>query len=193
MTQAEKKKIIERLAQFKWDYNFTSKQIAEKLQTTEAAVSNWFNGNNVPRKEKIENIYKLFNKYCIPGIIRLPKNEHWLTSLFIRVDDIKNPYASWIDDEQTGIEPETFAQWMKDWEKQFPNPTIYRQYSSDATGRAKCHLDLLNLNTTIEHKDYFIGYDNLMQAVQANHIQRLYEYDSELVQALINGDDDGTT
>ena len=163
------------------------------LQTTEAAVSNWFNGNSVPRKEKIINIYRLFNKYCIPGIIRLPKNEHWSASFFIRVDDIKNPYGSWIDDEWTGLEPEEFARCMKDWEKQFPNPTIYRQYTPDAAGRAKCHLDLLNLNTTIEHKDYFIGYDNLMQAIQINQIHCLHEYDYELALALVNGDDDGTT
>jgi len=74
----------------------------------------------------VEDIYILFSKYCIPGIIRLPKNKHWLASFFIRVDDIKNPYASWIDDNWTGDTPENFAKWMKDWEKEFPNPTIYR-------------------------------------------------------------------
>ena len=62
MTQAEKKKIIKRLAQFKQDYNFTSKQIAEELQTTEAAISHWFNEDSLPRANKVEDIYKLFEK-----------------------------------------------------------------------------------------------------------------------------------
>ena len=47
-------------------------------------------------------------------------------------------------------------------------------------GRAKCHLDLLNLNTTIEHKKYFIGYDSLAQAIQRNCRYCFHEYDYEL-------------
>lgn len=193
VTQAEKKKVIARLKQFKQDYNFTSKEIAKELNTTEAAVSHWFNGDTLPHANKVEDIYTLFSKHCIPGIIRLPKNKHWLASIFIRVDDIKNPYASWIDDNWTGELPENFAKWIKDWEKEFPNPVIYRQYSPDAVGRAKCHLDLLKLNTTIEHKKYFIGYDSLAQAIQINCPYCFYEYDSELAQALVSGEDDGTT
>ena len=60
-------------------------------------------------------------------------------------------------------------------------------------GRAKCHLDLLNLNTTIEHREYFIGYDSLAQAVQRNCPYCFYEYDYELARALVSGEDDGTT
>ena len=57
MAQSEKRQLIKRLAKFKIDYNFTSKEIAEKLQTTEAVVSNWFTGHSLPRKDKVESIY----------------------------------------------------------------------------------------------------------------------------------------
>ena len=91
------------------------------------------------------------------------------------------------------VSPEKFSKYVKDWEKEFPNPTIYRQYSPSETSQARCHLDVLNLNTTIEHRNYFIGYDSLAQAIQINRIDCMYEYDYELAQALISGEDDGTS
>lgn len=105
MTQAEKKLIIKRLVQFKQDYNFTGKEIAKKLNTTEAAVSHWFCGDTLPRANKVKDIYKLFEKYCIPGIIKIPQNKHWATWFFVQVDDIKNPYESWHTDNTFGEAP----------------------------------------------------------------------------------------
>lgn len=193
MTQSEKQRVIKRLVRFKEDYNFTSKQIAEELNTTESAVSNWFNGNSLPRLEKVRNIYKLFDKYCIPGIIRFPANKHWLATFFLQVRDIKNPYASWIDNEWSGESPEIFAKWVKDWEKQFPDPMIYRQYEPGAAGQAKCNLDTLNLNTTIEHRNFFLGCGSLAEALRTHPIYCLYEYDLPLAEALARGEEDGTT
>jgi hypothetical protein len=32
---------------------------------------------------KVEDIYKLFNKYCIPGVVKIPKNKHWRAWFFV--------------------------------------------------------------------------------------------------------------
>ena len=193
MTQAEKKKVIKRLAQFKQDYNFTSKQIAEELQTTEAAVSHWFNEDSLPRTNKIEDIYKLFNKYCIPGVIKIPKNKHWLACFFIQVDDVKNPYESWREDKVSGESPETFTQWITDWKKDFPTPEIYRQYEPGTWGRSLAHLDYLNLNTTIEYRNCFIGHSSLEETFSHYVGLNPRAFDYELIEALMRGETDGTT
>lgn len=96
------------------------------MDTTEAAVSHWFQGDTLPRPEKINNICQLFDKYCIPGIIKIPKNKHWTTWVFIQVDDIKNPYGSWHSSDIFGETPEQIALWIEDWEQEFPSPEIYR-------------------------------------------------------------------
>lgn len=188
MTQAYKKRIIKRLAQFKQDYNFTSKDIAQALETTEAAVSHWFNGDSLPRAEKVEKVKQLFDKYCIPGIIKIPKNKYWSNVYFLQVDDIKNPYMSYCEDKVSGKYPQDFAQWVKDWAKMFPNPELFRTYMPNDAGRAVCHLDYLNLNTTIEHQDYFIGQGSFEQAVATYHIYCTYEYDYALASAIAAGE-----
>lgn len=193
MTQAEKKKIIKRLAQFKQDYNFTSKQIAEELQTTEAAISHWFNEDSLPRANKVEDIYKLFNKYCIPGVVKIPKNKHWRAWFFVQVDDIKNPYGSWCEDTMSGEEPLSFSKWIKDWQKEFPNPEIYRQYEPGSWGRSMAHLDYLNLNTTIEFRDCFIGYSTLQEVFSTHKGINPRAFDYELVEALMRGEVDGAS
>ena len=193
MTQAEKKKIIKRLAQFKQDYNFTSKQIAEELQTTEVAISHWFNGDSLPRMNKVEDIYKLFNKYCIPGVVKIPKNKHWLAWFFVQVDDIKNPYESWCEDTMSGEDPQDFSKWIKDWQKEFPNPEIYRQYEPGSWGRSMAHLDYLNLNTTIEFRECFIGYSTLQEVFSTYKGINPRAFDYELVEALMRGEVDGAS
>lgn len=190
VTQAEKKKVIARLKQFKQDYNFTSKEIAQALDTTEAAVSHWFQGDTLPRPEKINNICQLFDKYCIPGIIKIPKNKHWMTWVFIQVDDIKNPYGSWHSSDIFGETPEQIALWIEDWEQEFPSPEIYRQYEAGIHGRTLAFLECINLNTTIEFKDYFIGQSDIQKAVTGINPQCL---DYALLNALMRGDVDGTT
>ena len=190
MTQAEKKQIVERLAQFKQDYKFTSKEIAKTLDTTEAAVSHWFQGDTLPRPEKINSICQLFDKYCIPGIIKIPQNKHWSAWVFIQVDDIKNPYGSQHTNNMFGETPEQMALWIEDWKQEFPNPEIYRQYEAGTHGRALAFLECMNLNTTIEFKDYFIGQSDLQKACFGINPQCL---DYALVNALMRGDVDGTS
>lgn len=193
MTQAEKRKVIKRLAQFKQDYNFTSKEIAKELETTEAAISHWFNDDSLPRVNKVEDIYKLFEKYCIPGIIKIPKNKHWLAWFFVQVDDIKNPYGSWCEDIISGMLPWEFSEWMEDWKKEFPDPEIYRQYEPGIWGRTLAHLDYLNLNTTIEFKKCFIGHSSLQEVFSTYKGLNPRAFDYELVEALMRGEVDGTT
>lgn len=190
MTQAEKKQIIKRLIQFKQDYKFTSKEIAQTLDTTEAAVSHWLQGDTLPRSGKIKNICQLFDKYCIPGIIKIPQNKHWNTWIFIQVDDIKNPYGSWHTNNISGETPEQFTFWIEDWKKEFPFPEIYRQYEAGSHGQTLARLECMNLNTTIEFKDYFIGQPNIQKACAGINLQCL---DYALVNALMRGDVDGTT
>ena len=190
MTQADKKQIVERLVQFKQDYKFTSKEIAKTLGTTEAAVSHWFQGDTLPRPEKINSICQLFDKYCIPGIIKIPQNKHWNAWIFIQVDDIKNPYGSWHTSNIFGETAEQMTLWIEDWKQEFPNPEIYRQYEAGAHGRALAFLECMNLNTTIEFKDYFIGQSDLQKACSGINPQCL---DYALVNALMRGDVDGTT
>ena len=190
VTQAEKKQIIERLIQFKQDYKFTSKEIAQALDTTEAAVSHWLQGDTLPRSGKIKNICQLFDKYCIPGIIKIPQNKHWSAWIFIQVDDIKNPYGSWHTNNIFGETPEQFTFWIEDWKKEFPFPEIYRQYEAGIHGQTLAHLECMNLNTTIEFKDYFIGQSDLQKATAGINLQCL---DHALVNALMRGDVDGTT
>ena len=193
MTQAEKKKVIKRLAQFKQDYNFTSKQIAEKLQTTESAVSHWFNEDSLPRANKVEDIYKLFENYCIPGIIKIPKNKHWSAWFFIQVDDIKNPYGSWCEDRFSGEDPQDFSKWIEDWKKEFPHPEVYRQYEPGNWGRSRAHLDYLNLNTTIEFREYFIGHSSLQEVFSIYKGMNPSAFDYQLVEALMRGEVDGAS
>ena len=192
MTKQEKQLLIQRLAQFKINYNFTSRQLAQKIETTEAALSNWFRGHSLPRPEKVTRIKKLFKQYCIPGIIRLPKNSHWSASFFIRVEDIKDPYNTWVDDGWTGETPTTFSQWMSEWAITFPNPTIYRQYLP-MTDPAICHLDLLNLNTTIQFRDCFIGHSSLEEIFSLYKGLCPSSFDYSLINKMMRGEDDGTT
>lgn len=193
MTRAEKKPIIQRLKNFKINYNYTSKQIAQELNTTEAAVSHWFSGDSFPRADKIDDILKFLEKHCIPGIIRIPKNKHWLASFFLRVEDINDPYHSWIDDNISGEYPEAFSKWVKDWEQQFPSPVKYRSYDPTPQGRAQCHLDTLNLNTTIHFRDNFKDYTDLISVFQNHKGLNLQAFDYILMKNIISGEDDGTS
>ena len=190
MTQAEKEHVIKRLMQFNQDYNFTGKEIAKKLNTTEAAVSHWFCGDTLPRTNKVKDIYKLFEKYCIPGIIKIPQNKHWTAWFFVQVDDIKNPYESYHTDNTFGEAPAQFALWIKDWKEEFPAPEIYRQYEAGPHGRTVAHLECMNLNTTIEFRNYFIGCPSIQEAY-LNLNPSCFDY--MLANAWVYGEVDGAS
>ena len=193
MTKQEKIFIIELLKDFKENYNFTSKEIAQKLHTTESTVSNWLSGKALPSPTKAKSICKLLDTICIPGIVRIPKNEHWNTTYFLRVIDIKNPYMTWVDDQFSGEEPESFSKWVKDWSIAFPNPTVYRQYAPTSQGRVQCQYDALNLLTTISFKDCFIGHSSLEEVFNTYKGLNPSGFDYKLIRDLMSGEDDGVS
>lgn len=195
MTREGKLAAINWLKNFKQDYNWNNKQIAQHLQTTEATVSNWLNGHALPQDQYARGIINLIEENSIPGIIRIPKNQHWNDSLFVRVQDVKNPYVSYYDDDQIGEDHETFMQWMQEWQQEFPNPTIYRQYTSyqDPYWMLHSRHHVLQLNSTIAFKDCFIGQPSIEAAFRKYKGLDPTGLDLPLIEKLISGEDDGTT
>ena len=186
-TSEEKRQIIQRFIKFKKNYRLTGQMITQETGLSPSSMSNWINNKVTPNDESIRQILKLFKKYCIPGIVIIPKNKYWSTKFFLRVSDIKDPYTTYYDDGFSEMEPESFQKWIDDWAQEFPNPQVYRQYEPNAQGTARAYLDNLNINTTWCFKDVIKQYNTLEEVVQQSGF-KWENFDPTLIKQIISGE-----
>ena len=144
---------IKYLQSLKKNHNLTSRQIAEKLETTEAAVSRWFTGKSTPTNKSKEKIYNLLREKWRPGIVRfLATEEVWGGPYFLRVRDILAPYDTWIDVGWSGNEPEIHPFMIEKWEKKWgDNYQVMKEYPNYETFCKESYRDESIYNCTQEH------------------------------------------
>lgn len=141
---------IHLLEKTKQNYNLTSKQIAHELDMTETAVSRWFNEKVTPNRSTLHKIWdKIFSQYWEIGVLRLPPNSQWLCDYFIAVRDIKNPFETFMIDEEFENGPYRFIQMVEECENL--NSIIYRTYEKFPREIQPTLLtkDIQKLNTTM--------------------------------------------
>lgn len=143
------KNILFLLKKTKENYNLNNKIIAQKIESTEAAVSRWFAGKSKPNKKSCEKIIQLFHEIWEPGIIELPPCSHWLGNYYLRVEDLRNPFETWYDGDFTGEEPESFLHFIEEWEEkgQF---RIIKHYEDYKEFKMLSALEEQHCNTTSE-------------------------------------------
>ena len=143
------KNIISLLKKTKENYNLNNKTIAQKLESTEAAVSRWLAGKSKPNRKSCEKMVQLFHEVWEPGIVELPPNSHWTGNYYLRVEDLRNPFDTWYDGDFTGEYPESFLRFIKEWEEkgQFK---IIKQYNDYKEFKMFSLLEEQNCNTTSE-------------------------------------------
>jgi DNA-binding XRE family transcriptional regulator len=143
------KNILSLLKKTKENYNLNNKTIAQKIESTEAAVSRWFAGKSKPNKKSCEKIIQLFHEIWEPGIIELPPCSHWRGNYYLRVEDLRNPFDTWHDGDFTGEYPESFLHFIEEWEEkgQF---RIVKRYEDYKEFKIFSALEEQNCNTTSE-------------------------------------------
>ena len=186
-TSEEKRQIIQRFIKFKKNYRLTGQMITQETGLSPSSISNWINNKVTPNDESIRHILNLFKKYCIPGIVIIPKNKYWSTKFFLRVSDIKDPYTTYYDDGFSENEVEEFQRWVTDWAQQFPNPQIYRQYPAGPQGIAQSYLENLKINTTWCFKDVIKHYTSFEEATKQPGF-RWDNFDITLIKQIISGE-----
>lgn len=143
------KNIISLLKKTKENYNLNNKTIAQKIESTEAAVSRWLAGKSKPNRKSCEKMVQLFHEVWEPGIVELPPNSHWTGNYYLRVEDLRNPFDTWYDGDFTGEYPESFLRFIEEWEEkgQFK---IIKQYNDYKEFKMFSLLEEQNCNTTSE-------------------------------------------
>lgn len=143
------KNILSLLKKTKENYNLNNKTIAQKIESTEAAVSRWFARKSKPNRKSCEKIIQLFHEIWEPGIIELPPCSHWLGNYYLRVEDLRNPFDTWYDGDFTGEYPESFLHFIEEWEEkgQF---RIIKRYEDYKEFKMLSALEEQNCNTTSE-------------------------------------------
>lgn len=149
--------IVHLLNKTKQNYNLTNRDLSVILNTSETQISRWLNGQANPNKSKVQKIWDAFKKIWMPGILKLPANSHWLVEYFIEVMDIKNPFETFIFDEDFENEFDDFIKMIKECEK-LPW-SIYRIYQPNST--ENIHYTILKLNTTMCFLKSLLSYDTL--------------------------------
>lgn len=143
------KNILSLLKKTKENYNLNNKTIAQKIGSTEAAVSRWFAGKSKPNSKSCEKIIRLFHEVWEPGIVEFPPCSHWTGNYYMRVEDLRNPFDTWYDGDFTGEEPESFLRFMEEW-KEKGQFRIVKQYNDYREFKMFSALEEQNCNTTSE-------------------------------------------
>ena len=144
---------IKFLQSLKKNHKLTSRQIAKKLGTTEAAVSRWFTGKSTPTEKSKAKIKLLLKNEWRPGIVRFPTTEKvWLGPYYLRVMDVLAPYDTWIDVDWSGNEPEIQPSMIQKWEESCgDNYRVMKEYPDFETFFKEARKDESKYNCTQEH------------------------------------------
>ena len=152
--------IIHLIKKLKENYNLNNRQLAHELETGETQISRWLNGQAEPNKTKTQKIWDLFLRTWQPGILKLSPNSHWNCEYFVEVMDIKNPFETFVFDNDYENGFDTFLIMLQECEK-LPWE-IYRTYEPDFV---PCiHHIVLNLNTTMCFINCFLNFETLEDA-----------------------------
>lgn len=149
--------IIHLIQKTKENYHLTNRNLARELGISETQFSRWINGQAAPNKTTVEKIWQLFLHIWQPGIIKLPINSHWNHEYFVEVMDIKNPFETFVFDEdfENGFEP--FLKMIQECENL--SYEIYRTYTEKEI--PVIHETVLKLNTTMCFITCFLNFENL--------------------------------
>lgn len=170
--------IIHLIQKTKENYNLTNRDLSVALNTTETQISRWLNNQAKPNKTKTQKIWGFFEDTWTPGILQLSKNSHWKCEYFIEVMDIKNPFETFIFDEDYENDFDTFLDMIRECEN-LPYK-IYRIYEPETAWLI--HHTILSLNTTMNFLDALLAYDTLEEVFSHYKGLNPSAFDYDLIQ-----------